>query len=96
MNTQEFLRVSFILDKYGLHKEADRLTAIAQNTSIPDLQKRIDYYTNKIEAYKKQTDPKFKNKMLLWLSTHIEKNYLNQRESFLIYLRRTYAEVFSR
>ena len=75
MNTQEFLRVSFILDKYGLHKEADRLTAIAQNTSIPDLQKRIDYYTNKIEAYKKQTDPKFKNKMLLWLSTHIEKNY---------------------
>ena len=75
MNTQEFLRVSFILDKYGMHKEADRLTAIAQNTSIPDLQKRIDYYTNKIEAYKKQTDPKFKNKMLLWLSTHIEKNY---------------------
>lgn len=75
MNTQEFLKVSFILDKYGLLKEADRLTAIAQNTSIPDLQKRIDYYTNKIEAYKKQLDPKMKSKMLLWLSTHIEKNY---------------------
>jgi hypothetical protein len=75
MNTQEFLKISFILDKYGLLKEADRLTAIAQNTSIPDLQKRIDYYTNKIEAYKKQLDPKMKSKMLLWLSTHIEKNY---------------------
>ena len=75
MNTQEFLKISFILDKYGMHKEADRLTAIAQNTSIPDLQKRIDYYTNKIEAYKKQLDPKMKSKMLLWLSTHIEKNY---------------------
>jgi hypothetical protein len=75
MNTPEFLKVSFILDKYGLLKEADRLTAIAQNTSIPDLQKRIDYYTNKIEAYKKQLDPKMKSKMLLWLSTHIEKNY---------------------
>ena len=29
----------------------------------------------KIEAYKKQLDPKMKSKMLLWLSTHIEKNY---------------------
>ena len=75
MNTQEFLKVSFILDKYGLHKEADRLTAIAQNASIPDLQKRVDYYTNKIESYKKQLNPKMKSKMLLWLSTHIEKNY---------------------
>jgi len=75
MNTQEFLKVSYILDKYGLHKEADRLTAIAQNASIPDLQKRVDYYTNKIEAYKKQLNPKMKSKMLLWLSTHIEKNY---------------------
>ena len=48
MNTQEFLKISFILDKYGLLKEADRLTAIAQNTSIPYVQKRIDYYTKKI------------------------------------------------
>jgi hypothetical protein len=53
MNTQEFLKISFILDKYGLLKEADHLTAIAQNTSITDLQKRIDYYTKKIEAYNK-------------------------------------------
>lgn len=84
MNAQEFIKISFILDKYGLHKEADHLTKIAQNVNnqkpaqkvaIPDLQKRIDYYSGKIANYKKQTDPKMKSKMLLWLSTHIEKNY---------------------
>jgi len=76
MNTQEFLKISFILDKYGLLKEADHLTAIAQNTSIPDLQKRIDYYTNKIEVYKKNNlNPKMKLKTLFWLSIDIEKDY---------------------
>lgn len=84
MDAQEFIKISFILDKYGLHKEADHLTAIAQNVntqnpaqtvSIPDLQKRVDYYTKKISDYKKQSNPKAKSKMLLWLSTHIEKNY---------------------
>lgn len=84
MNAQEFIKISFILDKYGFHKQADNLTIIAQNvnnqqpnkvTSIPDLQKRVDYYTNKIANYKQQSDPKMKSKMLLWLSTHIEKNY---------------------
>ena len=39
------------------------------------LQKRIDYYTGKIASYKKETNPNMKSKMLLWLSTHIEKNY---------------------
>ena len=92
MNTQDFIKVSFILDKYGLHKEADRLTAIAQNvtntpaaptqknTTIPDLQKRVDYYTGKIANYKKETNPNMKSKMLLWLSTHIEKNYYQDKK----------------
>jgi hypothetical protein len=89
MNAQEFIKISFILDKYGLHKEADHLTVIAQNAtnqqpaqtvSVPDLQKRVDYYTSKIADYKKQTDPKMKSKMLLWLSTHIEKNYYEDKK----------------
>jgi hypothetical protein len=86
MDAQEFIKISFILDKYGLHKEADHLTALAQNkkpaqtSSIPDLQKRIDYYTKKISDYKKQSDPMMKNKMLLWLSTHIEKNYYQDKK----------------
>jgi hypothetical protein len=89
MDAQEFIKISFILDKYGLHKEADHLTAIAQNVnnqqpaqavSIPDLQKRVNYYTNKIANYKNQTDPKMKSKMLLWLSTHIEKNYYEDKK----------------
>lgn len=86
MDAQEFIKISFILDKYGMHKEADHLTALAQNkkpaqtSSIPDLQKRIDYYTKKISDYKKQSDPMMKNKMLLWLSTHIEKNYYQDKK----------------
>ena len=89
MDAQEFIKISFILDKYGLHKEVDHLTAIAQNVnnqkptqtvSIPDLKKRIDYYTGKIANYKQQSDPNLKNKMLLWLSTHIEKNYYQDKK----------------
>jgi hypothetical protein len=91
MNTQDFIKISFILDKYGLHKEVDKLTAFAQNkatvpapaskaVTIPDLQKRIDYYTGKIASYKKETNPNMKNKMLLWLSTHIEKNYYKDKK----------------
>jgi len=89
MNAQEFIKISFVLDKYGMHKEADHLTAIAQNTNnqqpmqstvIPDLQKRVDYYTKKIANYKQQADPKMKSKMLLWLSTHIEKNYYEDKK----------------
>ncbi len=84
MNAQEFIKISFILDKYGLHKEADHLTSLAQNVNsqqpaqtvaIPDLQKRVNYYSQKIADFKRQSDPKMKSKMLLWLSTHIEKNY---------------------
>ena len=76
MNAKEFIKISFILDKYGLHNEADHLTAIAQKVTtksasqpvtIPDLQKRVDYYTKKIADYKKQSNPKMKSKMLLWL-----------------------------
>ena len=93
MNTQDFIKISFVLDKYGLHKEADKLTVIAQtsvkkptqapaqnNVKIPDLQKRIDYYTGKIASYKKETNPNMKSKMLLWLSTHIEKNYFEDKK----------------
>lgn len=93
MNTQDFIKISFVLDKYGLHKEADKLTVIAQtsvkkptqapvqnNVKIPDLQKRIDYYTGKIANYKKETNPNMKSKMLLWLSTHIEKNYFEDKK----------------
>lgn len=89
MNAKEFIKISFILDKYGLHNEADHLTAIAQKVTtknpsqpvaIPDLQKRVDYYTKKIADYKKQSDPKMKSKMLLWLSTHIEKNYYQDKK----------------
>lgn len=93
MNTQDFIKISFVLDKYGLHKEADKLTVIAQtsvnkptqapvqnNVKIPDLQKRIDYYTGKIASYKKETNPNMKSKMLLWLSTHIEKNYFQDKK----------------
>ena len=93
MNTQDFIKISFALDKYGLHKEADKLTVIAQtsvkkptqapaqnNVKIPDLQKRIDYYTGKIASYKKETNPNMKSKMLLWLSTHIEKNYFEDKK----------------
>lgn len=89
MDAQEFIKISFILDKYGMHEEADHLTALAQNvsnkksaqtSSMPDLQKRIDYYTKKISDYKKQSDPMMKNKMLLWLSTHIEKNYYQDKK----------------
>lgn len=89
MDAQEFINISYILDKYGLHKEADHLTKIAQNVStqkpaqpvsIPDLQKRVNYYTGKIAEYKKQADPKMKSKMLLWLSTHIEKNYYQDKK----------------
>jgi hypothetical protein len=89
MNAQEFIKISFILDKYGFHKEADHLTVIAQNVNnqkptqtvaIPDLQKRVDYYAKKITDYKKQSDPKMKSKMLLWLSTHIEKNYYEDKK----------------
>ena len=89
MNAQEFIKISFILDKYGLHKEADHLTSLAQNVNtqqpaqtvaIPDLQKRVDYYSRKIADYKKQSNPKMKSKMLLWLSTHIEKNYYEDKK----------------
>jgi len=61
MDAQEFIKISFILDKYGMHEEADHLTALAQNvsnkkpaqtSSMPDLQKRIDYYTKKYQITK--------------------------------------------
>lgn len=45
------------------------------NSNIPKLQERIDYYTKKIEEYNTTQDVKKKDKMRIWLSLYIDKNY---------------------
>jgi hypothetical protein len=39
------------------------------------MKKRIQYYEGKIKEYHEQTDLKYKEKMLLYLTTYMDKNY---------------------